>query len=97
MEILELLFNQTEKIAAWAGMVVLVVAITTMASCTQNADNNKQELLTMLIEKGYHPLVVNCVMEGWSNSDKKMFVCMEAFRKYPGQQEDVRGELTKTD
>ena len=94
-EILTLLFDQTEKVAAWAGMVVLVVAITTLASCTENAANTKHKTLTMLIDKGYHSLVVNFIMEGWQNRTERLIVCMEAFDKYPGQKHDVQAELSK--
>jgi len=94
-EILTLLFDQTEKVIAWAGMVVLVFAITSMASCVENAGNNKQKTLTMLIDKGYHPIVVNCVMEGFKNDVGKTLLCADAFRKYPGQKESVQGDLGK--
>jgi len=94
-ELLTLLFDKTEKVVAWAGMVVLVFAITSMSSCSESAINAKQQTLTMLIEKGYHPLVVNCIMEGWQNRTERLIVCMDAFDKYPGQQDAVRGELGK--
>ena len=42
-KVLEVLFDQSEKVLAWAAMVVLAVAITSMASCTQNADNNRHK------------------------------------------------------
>jgi hypothetical protein len=96
-EILELLFDKTEKVVAWAGMVVLVFAILNMSSCQRNSINVQQKTLTMLIEKGYHPLVVNCIMEGWQNRTERLIVCMDAFDKYPGQQDGVLGELGKTD
>ena len=94
-EILQLLFDKTEKVMAWAGMVVLVFAITSMASCTENINITTQKTFTTLIDKGYHPIVVNCVMEGWTASDKKMFVCMKAFNDYPGQKESVQAEVGK--
>ena len=95
--VLELLFDQSEKVLAWAAMVVLAVAITSMSSCTQNADNNRHKTLTMLIDKGYHPLVVNCVMEGWQNRTERLLVCMKAFNDHPGQKASVQGELGKFD
>ena len=96
-ELLELLFDKTEKIVAWAGMVVVVVAISSMSSCTQNASNNQHKTLTMLIDKGYHPLVVNCIMEGWQNRTERLIVCMKAFEDHPGQKESVQGALGKFD
>ena len=96
-EILQLLFDKTEKVLAWAGMVVLVFAITSMASCAETVNSNELKTLTMLIDKGYHPLVVNCVMEGWHGSDKRAFVCMKAFTDHPGQQESIQGDLGKFD
>jgi hypothetical protein len=51
----------------------------------------------MLIDKGYHPIVVNCVMEGFQNDVGKTLLCADAFRKYPGQKESVQGDLGKFD
>jgi len=96
-KVLEILFDEPQKVLIWAGMVVLVFAMTSMSSCAKNANNNTQKTLTMLIDKGYHPLVVNCIMEGWQNRTERLLVCIEAFDKYPGQKQDVQGELGKID
>jgi hypothetical protein len=94
-EILTLLFDQTEKVVAWAGMVVLVFAVTSMASCTKTVNSNSHKTFITLVDKGYHPVVINCVMDGWASSDKRMFICTKAFEDHPGQKASVQGELGK--
>lgn len=90
---INLLFDKTEKVIAWASAITLIITISTMSSCIQESNRIDATLQNSMIERGYHPLVVKCVMEGYQNSTGQAILCSQAFEKYPGQLEAVKGEI----